>query len=102
MVVEAGAVGEQLADGDGGGVVAVGHEQGVVARAHAIGPEVAAHAVAERPCFPDVNRLAARVPPQIHAGLLGQAGDLILEVVNGHDLLCQDRHAARCTILDSL
>ncbi len=62
-------------------------EQGVMARAHAVGAEIAAHAVAERARLADVDRLAARVTPQIHAGLLGQPGDLILEVVNGHDLL---------------
>jgi hypothetical protein len=62
-------------------------EEGVMARAHAISAEVVAHPVAKGPCLADVNRLAARVTPQIHPGLLGQSGDLILEVVNGHDLL---------------
>ena len=61
-------------------------EQRIMPRTEAVGAKVAADAVAERARFPDVNRLARGVDPQVHAGLLRQAGQLILEVMNGHGL----------------
>ena len=61
-------------------------EQRIVARAEAVRAQIAADAVAQRARLADVNRLAGGVDPQIHAGLLGQARDLILEVMNGHGL----------------
>ncbi len=62
-------------------------EQRVVTRAQAGGGEIAADAVAQRARLADVNRVARSVDPQIHAGLLGQPRDLLLEVVDGHGLV---------------
>ena len=55
----------------------------------AVGAQIVAHAVAQRPRLADVDRLAGRVEVQIDPGLLGQPGDLILEFVDGHTLLCR-------------
>ena len=64
-------------------------EQRVGLGLDAVGAEIVADAVAQRPRLADVNRVAGRVEVQIDSGLLGQPGDLILEFVDGHTLLCR-------------
>ena len=64
-------------------------EQRVGLRARAVGAQIVADAVAQRARLADVDRLARRVEVQIDPGLLGQPGDLILEFVDGHTLLCR-------------
>ena len=61
-------------------------EQRIMTWAQAVCAEITAHAIAKRASFSDVNRFTRGVDPQIHAWLLGQAGQLILEVMNGHGL----------------
>src|SRR4029077_19095966 len=51
------------------------------------GTQVAAHTVPQRARFPDVDRFSGPVREQVHSGLLGQAGDLGLEILDGHKLL---------------
>ena len=60
----------------------------------AVGAEIVADAVAQGARLADVNRVAIRVEVQIDPGLLGQPGDLLLEFVDGHTLLC--RVSVRC------
>ena len=55
----------------------------------AVPTEVVPDTVAQRTGLPDINRVAFRVEVQIHSRLLGQPGDLILEFVDGHTLLCR-------------
>ena len=64
-------------------------EQRVGLGIDAVGAEIVADAVAQRPRLADVNRVAGRVEVQIDPGLLGQPGDLLLEFVDGHTLLCR-------------
>ena len=64
-------------------------EQRVGLRIRAVGAEVVADAVAQRARLADVNRVALRVEVQIDPGLLRQPGDLFLEFVDGHTLLCR-------------
>src|SRR5207245_384800 len=51
--------------------------------------EIVTDPVAQRPRFTDINRVALPVEVQIHARLLRQPGDLLLEFVDGHTLLCR-------------
>ena len=62
-------------------------EQGVGLRIRAVRAQVVPHAVAQRPRFPDINRVSAHVKVQIHSRLLRQPRDLLLEFVDGHTLL---------------
>jgi hypothetical protein len=62
-------------------------EQGIVTGAHAPGAQVASHPVAERAGLADVHGVAGPITPQIHARLLREAGDLLLEVLDGHGLV---------------
>jgi hypothetical protein len=59
-------------------------EERVVPRAEPVRTEIAADAVAQRARLADVDGLPRRIRPQIHAGLLGQAADLFLEITDGH------------------
>ena len=61
-------------------------EQRVDARAHALRAQVAADPVAQDPRLADVQRLAGLVGIEVDPGLLGQAGDPALEVLNRHGL----------------
>ena len=49
-----------------------------------VGAEVAADAVPQRPRLADVDRLAGAVAVHVDARLLGQPGDLGLQIVDGH------------------
>jgi len=49
--------------------------------------QIAAHPVAQRSRLADVDRLTVPVREQIHPWLLGQMGDLALEILNGHTVL---------------
>ena len=64
-------------------------EQRVGLGLDAVGAEIVADAVAQRPRLADVDRVARRVEVQIDPGLLGQPGDLLLEIVDGHTVLCR-------------
>jgi hypothetical protein len=48
--------------------------------------EITANTVAQRPRLADVDRFSLLIREQIHPWLLGQVGDLALEVVDGHTL----------------
>ena len=61
-------------------------EQGVGLRARAVGPQVAAHAIPEGAGLAHVDRLASRVRKEIDSRLLGQPGDPVLEIPDGHGL----------------
>ena len=50
--------------------------------------EIAAHPIAQRAGLADVDRLTRMVEIQVHARLLGQPGDLGLEIVNRHRVPC--------------
>ena len=60
----------------------------------AVGAQIVADPVAQRAGLADVNRVPVRVEVQIHSRLLGQPGNLFLEFVDGHTLLC--RVFSRC------
>ena len=60
----------------------------------AAGAKIIPDAVAQRARFADVNGVATRVEVQVHSRLLGQPGNLFLEFVDGHTLLC--RGSAQC------
>ena len=69
-------------------------EQRVGLRVRAVRAEIVAHAVAQRARLADVDGVAARVEVQIDSRLLRQPGDLLLEFVDGHTVLC--RVSCRC------
>src|SRR5207248_9209773 len=58
-------------------------------RVGAVGAQVVPDAVAQRSRFADVDGVAIRVEVQIDSGLLRQPGDLFLEFLNRHTLLCR-------------
>ncbi len=63
-------------------------EQGIDARAGAVGAEVAADAVAEHAGLAHVERVAGVVVIDVDARLLGEAGDLGLEITDWHAIHC--------------
>ena len=65
----------------------------------AVGAEVVADAVAQRARLADVDRVAGRVEVQIHPRLLRQPGDLLLEFLDGHTLLCRVSCASEPSII---
>ena len=65
-------------------------EQRIGLRIAAVGAKVVPDPVAERPRLADVNGVAIRVEVQIHSRLLRQPGNLLLEILDGHTLLCRD------------
>ena len=62
-------------------------QEGVGFRVDAACAQIASDPIAQRARLADVNRLARLVREQIHPGLLGQAGYLALEILDGHKLL---------------
>ena len=64
-------------------------QQGVGLRIRPGRTEVIPDPVAQRARFADVDRVPFRVEVQIDPGLLGQPGNLFLEFVDGHTLLCR-------------
>src|SRR5205085_583873 len=64
-------------------------QQGVGFRVDPGRTEVVADAIAKRARLADVDRVATRVEVQIDPGLLRQPGNLLLEIVDGHTVLCR-------------
>jgi hypothetical protein len=63
-------------------------EQRVDARTHPVRAKVAAHPIAKHPGLADVQGVTRRVEEHVNARLLGQAGDLGLEITDGHAVHC--------------
>ena len=61
-------------------------QQRVVPRAGAPGPQVTADAIPQGSGLSDVDRLPARISPQVDAGLFRQTRDLVSEILDGHGL----------------
>ncbi len=68
-------------------------EEGVDARTHPVRAQIAPDTVPQDAGFADVERLASAVDEHVDAGLLGQAGDLGLEITDRHAVHCAFRRS---------